>query len=244
MIVSNHFTRVRRLITTAFRERLLHGRKELYQHVLLLASGGRKPPDTADGALGGLTPPARPGVWLEMGGGTGANLEYLGPALADMAKAYVVDLSPSLLKIAQSRIERHGWNNVTLLNEDATTLELPQPVDVLTFSYSLTMIPNWYLALENAVKLLRPGGLIAVVDFYVARKHPLDGFRRHSAWTHASGRPGSAWTTSFPAPITFPGCISTSSRSWSRNAPPGSSFCRSPRRPYYLFIGRKPPLAA
>ena len=53
-----------------------------------------------------------------------------------------------------------------------TTVTLPEPADVVTFSYSLTMIPNWYLALENARKLLAAGRMIAVVDFYVARKHP------------------------------------------------------------------------
>ena len=52
-------------------------------------------------------------------------------------------------------------------------------MDVVTFSYSLTMIPDWFLAVDHAWRLLRPGGTIGVVDFYVSRKHPDPGWRRH-----------------------------------------------------------------
>ncbi len=38
-------------------------------------------------------------------------------------------------------------------------------VDIVTFSYALTMIPDWKKALQNAYRLLRPGGHIAVCDF-------------------------------------------------------------------------------
>ena len=53
-------------------------------------------------------------------------------------------------------------------------------MDVVTFSYSLTMIPNWFQALERAYAALKPGGMIGVVDFYISRKWPAPGMRRHS----------------------------------------------------------------
>jgi len=34
------------------------------------------------------------------------------------------------------------------------------PVDVVTFSYSLSMMPDWLAALDNAKRILRPGGQI------------------------------------------------------------------------------------
>ena len=49
-----------------------------------------------------------------------------------------------------------------------TTFEPEGPADVVTFSYSLTMIPDWVRALEQAWALLKPGGTIGIVDFYVA----------------------------------------------------------------------------
>ena len=43
----------------------------------------------------------------------------------------------------------------------------------------LTMVPDWFAAVQQAQRILRPGGLIGVVDFYVSRKYPPAGFRRH-----------------------------------------------------------------
>ena len=64
-----------------FRKRLLKGREELWQLL-----------DVPEG-----------GVWVDMGGGTGANLENLGDNIGRLKKAYVVDLASSLLKVASER---------------------------------------------------------------------------------------------------------------------------------------------
>src|SRR5262245_16431479 len=61
-----------------FRKRLLHGRRELYERL-----------PAPDG-----------GVWIEMGGGTASNLEYLGDRISTLKEVLVVDLSPSLLSVA------------------------------------------------------------------------------------------------------------------------------------------------
>ena len=125
-------------------------------------------------------------VWIDFGGGTGANLELLGERIHDFKKIYVVDLTPSLLRVARQRIDRHGWTNVEVLQEDAARMPLLlEEADVVTFSYSLTMMPDWYAALENAWRLLKLGGHIGVVDFYVSRNHPKPGFVQHSPWTRS-----------------------------------------------------------
>ena len=41
------------------------------------------------------------------------------------------------------------------------------------------MIPDWRRALCNALRMLKPGGLIGVVDFYVSGKEPPQGRQRH-----------------------------------------------------------------
>src|SRR5205085_6848833 len=121
-----------------FRKRLLKGRQELWN----------------------LIQPPAGGTWLDMGGRTGANLEYfegsafrvqqellnpeprtLNPCLGGLEKIYVLDLSHSLLEIAKRRIATAGWANVETVEADATTFKPPcGQVDVVTFSYSLTMI--------------------------------------------------------------------------------------------------------
>jgi S-adenosylmethionine-diacylgycerolhomoserine-N-methlytransferase len=55
----------------------------------------------------------------------------------------------------------------------------------VTFSYALTMIPDWYAAVANAEAMLKPKGVIGVVDFYVSRKHAADGMIRHGWMTRA-----------------------------------------------------------
>ncbi len=127
-----------------FRRRLLHGRRELYQRLPV--------PDN--------------GIWIDMGGGTGANLEALKGCLSQLNHVYLVDLCPSLLAVARARIARNGWTNVTAVEADATSFQSPAgPAQVITFSYSLTMIPDWLSAIEHARTLLTPGGHIGVVDF-------------------------------------------------------------------------------
>jgi len=142
----------------AFRSRLLQGRRELFES---------------------LTAPAG-GVWVDMGGGSGSNAEYLGERLPGLGRYYVVDLCPSLLAVARERAARQGWRNVETIHADATAFVPPEGrADVVTFSYSLTMIPDWFAAIDHAAALLRPGGQMGVVDFHVSRRHPSPGLTRH-----------------------------------------------------------------
>lgn len=143
-----------------FRKRLLRGRQELYDQLV-------SPPN---------------GVWVELGGGTGANLEFLEDRLNALRRVCLVDLSPSLLRVAEKRCRDRGWTQVELYETDATTFDPGEPVDVVTFSYSLTMIPDWFAAIDQALAMLRPGGMLGVVDFYVSRKYAEPGFRRHGWW--------------------------------------------------------------
>jgi len=121
------------------------------------------------------------GVWVDMGGGTGFNVEYMAKIgkLSKFSRVYIVDLSPSLLEVARKRARDNGWNNVMCIEGDATSWQPTEQVDIVTFSYSLTMIPDWINAIENANKFLKIGGTIGTVDFYVSRKYPLTGLKFH-----------------------------------------------------------------
>ncbi|MGB5987712.1 MAG: class I SAM-dependent methyltransferase [Desulfobacterales bacterium] len=143
-----------------FRRRLLLGRRELIREL-----------DFAPGE-----------VWLDMGAGTGANLEFIAPVVPCLRQVYLVDLSRALLGVAQQRIARDNWSNVTPVRADAVTFRPPLAVDVITISYALTMIPDWIQAVNHARTLLKPGGRIGVVDFYVSRKYPAPGRIHHGWW--------------------------------------------------------------
>jgi S-adenosylmethionine-diacylgycerolhomoserine-N-methlytransferase len=201
-----------------FRKRLLQGREELWAAI-----------DAPEGS-----------VWVDMGGGTGANLDFFGDKIDRISNVYLVDLSPSLLEVANRRCEESGWPNVQTVEADATLFQPPEgTADVVTFSYSLTMTPDWFAALENALAFLKPGGLIGVVDFYVSRKYPADGLVRHGWLTRHF------WPLWFQNDNVFPSSdhIPFLHRHFepvyfeeSRSKVPYLPFVRTP---YYRFVGQK-----
>ncbi len=206
----------------AFRKRLLHGRDALVQD-LPLPEGG---------------------TWVDLGGGTGENIESAGASLTGLRKAYIVDLAPSLLGVARDRIARNGWANVEAVEADATEYSPEEgEVDVVTFSYSLTMMPNWFSAIDNAFNMLKPGGLIGVVDFYVGRKYPEPGFTQHNWWTRTFWP---AWFANDNVYLSsdhvhylhdlFQRVSLTEAMAPVPYMPVGNV-------PYYTFVGRKPDLA-
>ena len=211
----------------AFREKLLHGRRELIERLAI------SPGSTV----------------IDMGGGTGRNLDYFGARMLSLARVEVVDLCPALLNQARRRCAQ--WPDVAVAVEADATTYRPQAganrglshahshVDCVIFSYSLTMIPDWRRAINNALRILRPGGLIGVVDFRVSRRDPPPGYSRHGAltrrfWPRWFGHDGvhlDAEHLHTLAARTEP--VVCEERMAAVPYLPGL------RAPYYLYIGRK-----
>lgn len=201
-----------------YRKKLLCGREELYRSIAV----------------------PKGGVWVDLGGGTGWNIENLADSIGDLRKVWVVDLSTSLLNVAADRFRGRGWNNVETRVADATVFEPPDgPADVVTFSYSLTMMPDWFRAIDNALRILRPGGTIGVVDFYVSRKHPDAGMKRHGSFTRTFWPWFFAIDNVYPSSEHLPYLRSrfeTMSLTESRGKVPYIPFLRMP---WYRFVGKR-----
>jgi len=111
---------------------------------------------------------------------------------------------------------------------------------VVTFSYSLTMIPDWFAAIDSARAMLSPGGLIGVVDFYVSRKYPADRLRRHRWFTRSFWPVWFAFDNVFPSPDHVP-YLHRSFQAVHFAENRGKLPCIPLlRMPYYTFVGRKP----
>lgn len=75
---------------------------------------------------------------------------------------------------------------VTVVEHDVTAqsvfrfMPAAGSVDVITMSYSLSMIPDQAAAIQNAAKLLKVGGHLAIADFFLHGKHDdcLPGFQK------------------------------------------------------------------
>jgi S-adenosylmethionine-diacylgycerolhomoserine-N-methlytransferase len=152
----------------SYRVRMLHGRP------LMLKAVARHIQPTAAVKKKGL-------VWVDLACGTGYNLESFKTCLDKFHTIYLLDLCVPLTKVAQ-RERADKYNDKTkqhakiqVIHGDATDFEcagLPEAgtVDIVTISYSLVMIPDWRMAIQNAKRLLKPDGkgMMAVSDFTVA----------------------------------------------------------------------------
>lgn len=91
--------------------------------------------------------------------------------ISSFKAVYLIDLSPSLCEVAKERFRRCGWKNVHVLCIDANDFSLPDnmgnTVDLITMSYSLSMIPSYYAVIDKYSSLLSKNGIFATVDFYV-----------------------------------------------------------------------------
>lgn len=205
-----------------FRQRLLYGREELYQHMARFGARLDSP------------------IWLDLGGGTGNNLATVSDELAHFHKIYIVDLCPALLAISQHRIEQYKWSNVETVLADVTTFKpVEETVDLITFSYALTMIPDWFSALEQAYRLLRPGGRLGVVDFYVSRKYPPEGWKRHGWLTRHGATTWFASDNVFLSPDHLPYLHSRFHAIDIQENRSPLPFLPGVTVPYYRFIGEK-----
>jgi S-adenosylmethionine-diacylgycerolhomoserine-N-methlytransferase len=199
----------------AFRKRLLHGREELIES--LPAGAGQ--------------------VVVELGCGTGENLERFGGRLAGLRQLTLVDLCPALLERARMRASR--FSNVEVVEADITRYQPSRPVDCVYLSYALTMVEDWRATIANAVSMIRSGGTLGVVDFYVSSARAAAGRVSHPAWErwlwrrwfgHDGVRLDPDHMTQLAAAM--PDCRILEARG---RVPylPGLAA------PYYLFIGRK-----
>jgi len=101
---------------------------------------------------------------LEIGCGTGRNLRHLVAAVGTKGRVYGIDYSEAMLGRAKKLCAQRGWNNVTLLRENAAHFTLPEMVDGVLFSLSYSVMPNSRAALAQAWKYLRPGKRFVIMD--------------------------------------------------------------------------------
>jgi S-adenosylmethionine-diacylgycerolhomoserine-N-methlytransferase len=180
------------------------------------------------------------GTWVDLGGGTGANAEHLGDRLFRLSRYVIVDLSESMLEVARRRIAARGWSNVEVVQADATRVVLAEGcADVVLCSYAITMIPDWFAAVDRARSLLGPGGRIGVVDFLVSRPQAPPGFSQHGLATRLFWPAWFCWTgvrINPDHPHYLHRRFSVERYEERRARMP---YMLGLTVPYYLFIGRK-----
>lgn len=132
-------------------------------------------------------------IWYDIGGGTGYNIEIMDGLVGVkdfFEHVYLIDLSPSLCEVARERAKRLGWTNVSVLCQDARSIQShAHAADLITMSYSLSMIPDFYSVVDQVATLLAPKGIVGICDFYVqsvvdvsSRNYTGGTINRHVNW--------------------------------------------------------------
>lgn len=122
-----------------------------------------------DTMLESLNPP-KGGTVLEVGCGTGRNLIQAARRYPN-AKFYGFDISTMMLETSRANISNAKLDGkITVAEGDATDFSSEELFGVPGFdrvfiSYSLSMIPPWKEAIREALKAVKPGGSLHIVDF-------------------------------------------------------------------------------
>lgn len=99
---------------------------------------------------------------LEVGVGTGLSL----PSYSNRCRIVGVDISAAMLEVARQRVADLGMTNVEQLAiMDVQDLQFaPASFDVVTAQYVVNTVPNPEAALDEFVRVLKPGGELIVVN--------------------------------------------------------------------------------
>jgi S-adenosylmethionine-diacylgycerolhomoserine-N-methlytransferase len=116
---------------------------------------------------------------IDIACGTGSNFKHI-KANNPEIDLYGTDFSDGMLKKAQINIDKNKWEKITLFHSDAQLLSkdhiLKQTgenlsIDRVLCVLGLSVIPEWTLALENMLGLLKEEGKIVIVDVYAEKRN-------------------------------------------------------------------------
>jgi arsenite methyltransferase len=106
---------------------------------------------------------------LDVGCGTGLSFEALLNCVGPSGNVIGIDQSPEMIRIAQERIAKNGWSNVTALESLTESVTLPRAIDAYLFHYTHDILQS-----ELAVKtLLSAASAKAVISVAGMKYFPL-----------------------------------------------------------------------
>ena len=113
---------------------------------------------------------------VDLGTGTGRMLELLAPQAGQL---HGIDLSPAMLGIARTNLEKAGLRQAQLRQSDIYALPFAnQTADLVTVHQVLHYLDDPQRALDEAARILKPGGRLLLVDF---APHELEALRTEHA---------------------------------------------------------------
>ena len=97
---------------------------------------------------------------LDVACGTGANFGLIEERIGPSGHLIGVDASPEMLDLARQRADRHGFENVALVEVPIEEMDLLRPCDAALFSLTHDVLQS-PAAVDRAIAALRPGARVA-----------------------------------------------------------------------------------
>jgi demethylmenaquinone methyltransferase/2-methoxy-6-polyprenyl-1,4-benzoquinol methylase len=109
---------------------------------------------------------------VEIACGTGLNFSLYQEVVGSEGKIIGVDLTDAMLDQARKRVNRNGWENVSLVHSDALTYKFPERVNGVISTYALSLIPDLQKVLHKGAAALESGGRLSVLELQVPSYWP------------------------------------------------------------------------
>ena len=104
-------------------------------------------------------------VVLDLGSGAGLDVLLSARRVAPSGHAYGVDMTDEMLALANGNMKKAGVGNATFLKGSIESVPLPDDsVDVVISNCVINLAEDKGAAIQEAFRVLRPGGLFAVAD--------------------------------------------------------------------------------
>ncbi|KAI1740925.1 S-adenosyl-L-methionine-dependent methyltransferase [Xylaria scruposa] len=109
---------------------------------------------------------SKPVTLLDHACGTGPIVAHLyetvDKQVLSQSKMLCADISENLVGTLKRRAEKNGWSNVETAVLDAQKSELPEKsFSHITLNFAMHVIPNPGTVLQDAMRILQPGGILA-----------------------------------------------------------------------------------
>jgi len=104
-------------------------------------------------------------VVLDLGSGAGLDVLLSARRVAPSGHAYGVDMTDEMLALANGNMKKAGVGNATFLKGSIESVPLPDDsVDVVISNCVINLAEDKGAVIQEAFRVLRPGGLFAVAD--------------------------------------------------------------------------------